>query len=93
VNNVFFFLLLFFSFASSLLCVFHKIDAFILSRSESELSEIYQILMENLYNVSSALSAMEIALKANHSGTTTSSSTTTAVSTGTRDTVDIITTL
>ncbi|XP_031631503.1 protein furry isoform X3 [Contarinia nasturtii] len=38
-------------------------DAFISSRSEQELTEIYNILMENLYYVSSALTNMEMVLK------------------------------
>uniref|UniRef100_A0A4Y0BE06 Protein furry n=1 Tax=Anopheles funestus TaxID=62324 RepID=A0A4Y0BE06_ANOFN len=53
-------------------------DVFIVSRSEFELSEIYQILMENLLHVSSALSNMEISMKAN---TSSSSSTVTTMTT------------
>nr|XP_040229225.2 protein furry isoform X4 [Anopheles coluzzii] len=53
-------------------------DVFIVSRSELELSEIYQILMENLLHVSSALSNMEISMKAN---TSSSSSTVTTMTT------------
>uniref|UniRef100_A0A182QIV4 Cell morphogenesis protein N-terminal domain-containing protein n=1 Tax=Anopheles farauti TaxID=69004 RepID=A0A182QIV4_9DIPT len=53
-------------------------DVFIVSRSEYELSEIYQILMENLLHVSSALSNMEISMKAN---TSSSSSTVTTMTT------------
>lgn len=36
---------------------------FISSRSEQELTEIYSILMENLYHVSAALANMEMVLK------------------------------
>ncbi|XP_052897872.1 protein furry isoform X5 [Anopheles moucheti] len=53
-------------------------DVFIVSRSEFELGEIYQILMENLLHVSSALSNMEISMKAN---TSSSSSTVTTMTT------------
>ncbi|XP_055608943.1 protein furry isoform X4 [Uranotaenia lowii] len=42
-------------------------DVFIASRSEIELGEIYQILMENLLHVSSALSNMEIGMKSSSS--------------------------
>ncbi|KAL5290083.1 FRY family protein [Megaselia abdita] len=38
-------------------------DAFIISKTEAELTELYSILTENLYNVSSALMTMEINLK------------------------------
>ena len=62
------------------------IDVFVLTRSESELNEIYQMLMENLYLVSSALTAMEMTLKTN-----TNSSSPAAPTRG--DIVDIITTL
>ncbi|CAO1322409.1 unnamed protein product [Diamesa hyperborea] len=61
-------------------------DVFVLTRSESELNEIYQMLMENLYLVSSALTAMEMTLKTN-----TNSSSPAAPTRG--DIVDIITTL
>ncbi|XP_055323770.1 protein furry isoform X11 [Sitodiplosis mosellana] len=40
-----------------------RTDVFISSRSEHELTEIYNILMENLYYVSSALTNMEMVLK------------------------------
>uniref|UniRef100_A0A182SS21 Uncharacterized protein n=1 Tax=Anopheles maculatus TaxID=74869 RepID=A0A182SS21_9DIPT len=53
-------------------------NVFIVSRSEFELSEIYQILMENLLHVSSALSNMEFSMKAN---TSSSSSTVTTMTT------------
>ncbi|KFB41528.1 AGAP004892-PA-like protein [Anopheles sinensis] len=53
-------------------------DVFIVSRSEFELGEVYQILMENLLHVSSALSNMEISMKAN---TSSSSSTMTTMTT------------
>lgn len=36
-----------------------------MSRSESELNETYQMLMENLYLVSAAFTAMEVSLKNN----------------------------
>lgn len=39
------------------------LDVFISTRSEQELTEIRDILMENLYNVSSALANMEMILK------------------------------
>ncbi|XP_055531189.1 protein furry isoform X3 [Wyeomyia smithii] len=55
-------------------------DVFIASRSEIELSEIYQILMENLLHVSSALSNMEIGMKAVNN-TSSSSSTVTTMTT------------
>lgn len=55
-----------------------------MSRSDNELTDIYSILMENLYHVSSALTSLEISLK---SGITAPSNT------PTKDTVDIITTL
>lgn len=42
---------------------FSLIDVFIISRPEVELTEIHQILMENLYHVSAALASVEI----NHS--------------------------
>ncbi|XP_058987593.1 protein furry isoform X2 [Musca domestica] len=38
-------------------------EAFIVSKSESELFEVYAILSENLYHVSSALTTMEINMK------------------------------
>lgn len=38
-------------------------DVFILSRSESDLNEIYQTLMENLYHVTAAIQEMELHLK------------------------------
>lgn len=53
-----------------------KPDVFIASRSEIELSEIYQILMENLLHVSSALTNMEIGMKASTANNTSSSSST-----------------
>ncbi|XP_058831171.1 protein furry isoform X4 [Topomyia yanbarensis] len=55
-------------------------DVFIASRSEIELGEIYQILMENLLHVSSALSNMEIGMKATNN-TSSSSSTVTTMTT------------
>ncbi|XP_055625091.1 protein furry isoform X2 [Toxorhynchites rutilus septentrionalis] len=55
-------------------------DVFIASRSEIELSEIYQILMENLLHVSSALSSMEITMKTTNN-TSSSSSTVTTMTT------------
>ncbi|XP_065087321.1 protein furry isoform X2 [Ochlerotatus camptorhynchus] len=55
-------------------------DVFIASRSEIELSEIYQILMENLLHVSSALSNMEISMKTTNN-TSSSSSTITTMTT------------
>lgn len=57
-------------------------DAFVLSRSEHDLNEIYQILMENLYHVTAALSELDVSLKTNSSP---------SVHRG--DMVDIITTL
>lgn len=39
------------------------LEAFIVSKSDSELFEVYAILSENLYHVSSALTSMEINLK------------------------------
>lgn len=54
----------------------YKPDVFIASRSEIELSEIYQILMENLLHVSSALTNMEIGMKASTANNTSSSSST-----------------
>lgn len=59
-------------------------DAFIISRSENELTDIYSLLMDNLYHVSSALGAMEASMK---------SGTTAPTNTPIKDTVDIITTL
>lgn len=60
-------------------------DVFIASRSEIELSEIYQILMENLLHVSSALTNMEIGMKASsttgNNNTSSSSSTVTTMTT------------
>lgn len=44
-------------------------DAFILSRSENELNEIYSILMENLYYITAAISEMELNLKTSSSTT------------------------
>jgi hypothetical protein len=44
-------------------------DAFVLSRSEQDLNEIYSILMENLYNVTAAIQEMEIHLKTSSSTT------------------------
>lgn len=38
-------------------------EAFIVSKSDSELFEVYAILSENLYHVSSALTNMEINMK------------------------------
>lgn len=38
-------------------------EAFIVSKSESEFFEVYAILSENLYHVSSALTTMEINMK------------------------------
>lgn len=38
-------------------------EAFIVSKSDSELFEVYAILSENLYHVSSALTTMEINMK------------------------------
>lgn len=38
-------------------------EAFIVSKSDSELFEVYAILSENLYHVSSALNNMEINMK------------------------------
>ncbi|XP_062543394.1 protein furry isoform X2 [Armigeres subalbatus] len=55
-------------------------DVFIASRSEIELSEIYQILMENLLHVSSALTNMEIGMKTTNN-TSSSSSTITTMTT------------
>lgn len=57
-------------------------DAFILSRSEADLNEIYQILMENLYFVTAAIQELDINLKTNSSPSVRSG-----------DIVDIITTL
>ena len=42
---------------------FHIAEAFIVSKSDSELFEVYAILSENLYHVSSALTNMEINMK------------------------------
>lgn len=44
-------------------------DAFLLSRSEHDLNEIYSILMENLYHVTAAIQEMELNLKTNSSST------------------------
>ncbi|KXJ81322.1 hypothetical protein RP20_CCG020450 [Aedes albopictus] len=55
-------------------------DVFIASRSEIELSEIYQILMENLLHVSSAVTNMEISMKTTNN-TSSSSSTVTTMTT------------
>lgn len=57
-------------------------DAFILSRSEHDLNEIYQILMENLYHVTAAIQELDVSLKTNSSP---------SIHRG--DVVDIITTL
>lgn len=43
-------------------------EAFIVSKSDSELFEIYAILSENLYHVSSALTNMEISMKSYSAG-------------------------
>jgi len=59
-----------------------KNDAYILSRSEHELNEIYQILMENLYHVTAAIQELDVSLKTNSSP---------SIHRG--DVVDIITTL
>lgn len=72
---------------------FSKLDVYIISRPESELTDTYTILMENLYHVSSALNAMELTLKNSSSGSS-SGGAIGGVSGGTsKDTVDIITTL
>ncbi|XP_070490077.1 protein furry isoform X3 [Chironomus tepperi] len=47
----------------------HKNDAFIISRSELELNEIYSILMENLYYVTAAIQEMELNLKTSSNST------------------------
>lgn len=57
-------------------------DTFVVSRSEHDLNEIYQILMENLYHVTAALSELDVSLKTNSSP-----------SAHRGDIVDIITTL
>ncbi|XP_058065820.1 protein furry [Anopheles bellator] len=57
-------------------------DVFIVSRSEFELSEIYQILMENLLHVSSALSNMEVGMKANTSSSSSTGTTMTTIPAG-----------
>lgn len=57
-------------------------DTFVVSRSEHDLNEIYQILMENLYHVTAALSELDVSLKTNSSPSVHRS-----------DMVDIITTL
>uniref|UniRef100_A0AAG5D1F0 Cell morphogenesis protein N-terminal domain-containing protein n=1 Tax=Anopheles atroparvus TaxID=41427 RepID=A0AAG5D1F0_ANOAO len=54
-------------------------DVFIVSRSEFELGEVYQILMENLLHVSSALSNMEISMKANTSSSSSTMTTMTMI--------------
>lgn len=43
-------------------------DVFIASRSEDELTAMHTALMENVYHVSSALSAMELAIKGGGGG-------------------------
>jgi hypothetical protein len=58
-------------------------DAFILSCSENDLNEVYQILMENLIHITSAIQQIELNLK--------TSSSPSIHRTG--DIVDIITTL
>jgi hypothetical protein len=76
------------SFQSALLILKHVLltffstDAFILSRSEGDLNEIYQTLMENLYHVTAAIQELDVNLKTNS---------TPSVHRG--DIVDIITTL
>ncbi|XP_070136486.1 protein furry isoform X3 [Drosophila bipectinata] len=45
-----------------------RTEAFIVSKSDSELFEIYAILSENLYHVSSALTNMEISMKSYSAG-------------------------
>lgn len=74
-NNLFFHFLLF--------LLFPEKDAFILSRSEADLNEIYQILMENLYFVTAAIQELDVNLKTNSSPSVHRSG----------DIVDIITTL
>ncbi|XP_037907815.1 protein furry isoform X6 [Hermetia illucens] len=61
-----------------------KTDGFIMSKSEQELGEVYNLLTENLYHVSSALQAMEINMKS-YSGVSASAAN--------KEGSDIITTL
>ncbi|XP_032575614.1 protein furry isoform X6 [Drosophila sechellia] len=49
-------------------------EAFIVSKSDSELFEIYAILSENLYHVSSALTNMEISMKSYSAGSASGNS-------------------
>lgn len=63
--------------------VYNLTDAFILSRSEADLNEIYQILMENLYFVTAAIQELDVNLKTNSTPSVHRSG----------DIVDIITTL
>lgn len=42
-------------------------DTFILSRTESDLNENYQILMENLYYVTAAIQELDVSLKTSSS--------------------------
>jgi hypothetical protein len=58
------------------------LDAFVLSRSEQELNEIYQVLMENMFHVTAAIQELDVNLKTNSSP-----------SAHRGDIVDIITTL
>ncbi len=60
-----------------------------MSRSESELNEIYQMLTENLYLVSAAFNAMEMSLKTNLNNASSSANSSFRSETVT----DIITTL
>ncbi|XP_032575615.1 protein furry isoform X7 [Drosophila sechellia] len=51
-----------------------RTEAFIVSKSDSELFEIYAILSENLYHVSSALTNMEISMKSYSAGSASGNS-------------------
>lgn len=66
-------------------------DIYIVSRTETEISDSYSLLMENLYHVSSALTALELQHKGNNSAS--SPSIVQSSGSGIKDTVDIITTL
>lgn len=66
-------------------------DVFIASRSEDELTAMHTALMENVYQVSGALSAMELAIKGG--GSSSNRSSTNQAPTAMRIVDNIITTL
>lgn len=81
-------------FVSSYSCILYlgtrMTDIYIISRSETDLSDIYSILKENLYQFSSALNELESSLKGRPGSSQQTANDLNPIN---KDTVDIITTL